>query len=394
MATYRKLAGFGKFIFDDRYSVSARFSVKCRTNGRIHGWIIPSNEADASEIRKRIRSKCRLEGKVSKSCRIICSSLLVYGTVLIGSSSKFQFVSRETVRLIESQLPRTGIVKISFGLANFIFLGNLYARIAGSIFRFKLTGKYSALEESLSDSGSGISAIVEVTSPPQRVETLKKTILDVVLLLSLARGTFVEVAFMEITVDGTHIQSEMWPFHANDYRDLEPLLEWRTVSNLRSFLQGGIQAYQALRTKLKLDRALRYCVFAKTMDGPLEVKFVTVFIALESVLLRLANEGIVKVKKAHSKKTSLVLRRLRACIRHYKLSDESGVSREAPSPNFARIRNRIVHTGDFPKASDPVRSWRSYLALMDLYQRLLLTILNYSGQYVDCANGYVLRDLD
>ncbi len=37
--------------------------------------------------------------------------------------------------------------------------------------------------------------------------------------------------------------------------------------------------------------------------------------------------------------------------------------------------------GDFPRGVDPVRSLKS---LQDIYQRLLLAILEYEGDYYDC----------
>ena len=394
MPAYRKLAGSGKFIFDDRYSASAGFSVECQTNGRIDGWIIASNFADATEFQKRIRKRCRLEGNITASCRIVCSSLLVYGAEISGGQHKFRFVSDEIVRLIEGRLPQTGIVQIKFGLANFIFLGNLHARLLGNIFAFKLNGQYSDLRNKLSETGSELCAFAEVTCPPQRIQLIKETIRGVAVLLSLARGTFVAAAFMEIMVNSKHVQTEIWPFSVNNYRDLEPLFEVDIVSNLRFFLQTGIPAYSSLHGRLDLERALRYCVFAKTMRGPLELEFVTIFLALESLLLRLQTQGIVKVKKATGKKASLVLRRLRSCLRYYKLRDRLGVSRESPAPNFAKIRNDIVHTGDFPRRFDPARARQSYLALIDIYQRVLLSVLAYKGQYLDCTNGYQPRKLD
>lgn len=394
MSSYRTLAGSGKFTFEDRYSVSAPFTLDCQTNGSIDGWITPSNSVDASEIQKRIRNRCRLEGKVSPSCKIVCSRLLVHGAGIFGGQQKFKFASEETVRLIENRLPQTGVVQIKFGLANFIFLGNLHPRLSGSLFAFKLNGTYSELSQKLSDAGSKICAIVEVICPPQRVPMLREAILGVAPLLSLARGTFVAAAFMEIAVNGAHVQSEIWPFSVNSYRNLEPLLETDIVSNIGFFLQNGIVAYSSLRSRLDLDRALRYCLFAKTIRGPIELQFMTIFMALESLLLRLQTQGIVKTRKPSGKRTSLVLRRLRACLRYYKLTDRLGVSREKPSPNFATIRNSIVHTGDFPKGFDASRAWKCYLALIDLYQRLLLTILTYKGRYLDCTNGYRPRNLD
>jgi hypothetical protein len=47
---------------------------------------------------------------------------------------------------------------------------------------------------------------------------------------------------------------------------------------------------------------------------------------------------------------------------------------------FIEIRNSLAHTGLFPEGTEPVRS---FMIMMSLLDRVLLRLLDYSGEYID-----------
>lgn len=58
------------------------------------------------------------------------------------------------------------------------------------------------------------------------------------------------------------------------------------------------------------------------------------------------------------------------------LFNEFRVSYKEEDLDFIDVRDKVVHTGRFPKGSDPVDE---YLSLINLLDRTLLTILGYKG---------------
>jgi hypothetical protein len=224
---------------------------------------------------------------------------------------------------------------------------------------------------------------------------------DVALLISFATGAYVSVAYTDVLLNNMVISSVIHNAKFLEYNDHVPVIDLRSGSRqLQFFLTGSFQNYQALQKRLRLDLALEYCVLAKSVFY-LDIKFMTTFMALESLLMRLQSELprekprygtllIAKVRRAvflliRRKRRSLVLARLRKALQHYGLSDLQGVSVDSPpdgTPNYAKIRNWLVHGGTFPKNVDPLRVTYS---LLDTYQRLLLAILNYRGIYIDCS---------
>jgi hypothetical protein len=224
---------------------------------------------------------------------------------------------------------------------------------------------------------------------------------DVALLISFAAGTYVSVAYMDVFLDDIVISSVIYNAKFLEYNDNVPVIDLEFGSGqLQIFLAGSFQHYQDLKKRLRLDLALEYCVLVKSV-AYLDIKFVTTFIALESLLTRLRNHfprrkpryGRLMLAKAERvlfffrrrRHRSVVLARLQRALKNYGLNDLRGVSIDSPpdgTPNYAQIRNRLVHGGTFPKNIDPLRVTYS---LLDAYQRLLLAILNYRGMYVDCS---------
>jgi hypothetical protein len=400
--TYRSYAGNCTITFTDGYAISAApFSIECKTNGRIEVLITIQNPSIALDVNSRMRESARLQGQVANPpAKATISSITLYGaTISSGAPSQFQFMATKELRIIRQSVPKGGVVTLKFGLANFLLPNSMHPRILNTIFRFDSLGNYPMLRQTLTSGEPDITAEVTVLAPPLRIRSLEHAMTDVALLISFATGTYVSVAYADILLDSVVISSVIHHSRFLQYDGSVPVIDMQTGSGrLQLFLAGSFQHYQSLKKKLRLDLALEYCVLAKSVSY-LNVKFVTTFIALESLLTRLQNQlprqkprcgKFARVQRAlfffHKiRNQSLVLTRLQGALQHYSLSDSRGVSVDSPpdgTPNYARIRNWLVHGGMFPKNVNPLRVTYS---LLDAYQRLLLAILNYKGIYIDCS---------
>jgi hypothetical protein len=403
-ATYRSYAGTGTVTFRDGYATpAAPFSIECKTNGRIEIAITIQSLPAALDVSSRMMQSARLQGQVAiPPARITISSITLYNMeVSTGRPSQFHFMAVKELRIISQSVPKAGIVTLKFGLVNLLLPYSMHPRILNDILTFDPLGNYWTFRQKLSAGEPQVTAEVTISTSPSHITSYEHAMRDVALLISFAMGTYVSVAYMDVLLNSTVVSTVIYHPKFLDYSDSVPVIDMKSGSRqLHLFLTGSFQHYQALKSKLRLDLALEYCVLAKSVSY-LDVKFVTTFIALESLLTRLQNQlpkqkprygrlMLAKVERAlfffrRGKHRSVVLVRLQSSLQHYGLSDPRGVSIESPpdgTPNYARIRNWLVHGGTFPKNIDPLRVTYS---LLDTYQRLLLAILNHRGVYVDCS---------
>lgn len=363
------------------------------------------------ELLRRLKQTCRLQGTTKGTpARINLSAMLLLGQSFSFHSGQFSFsftfwLTGE-MRINYLGLPSTGIVELRFGLINFLFWGPPLNVRLGNMIVFEPAGSYQDLEDSLSAEGFQLTAVAKILTHPSRIAHMRRTVMDAVMLLSFATGTYVSVAYMDAyLIDGRIASSHIWPVRVHDYHDGEPLIDnYLNSADLVRFLEMSFEPYQNLVGKLKLGFALEHCVMAKS--APIvDIGFITAFVGLESLLQRLQNQlpretrrgGWRKIVARHlrlGRRESLVLSRLRNALTYYNLSDNAGVSqdiREDGMPNYEKIRNRLVHSGIFPKNVDPVCA---YVSLIDVYQRLLLAILNYREYYIDRSRDFERRMLD
>ena len=403
-ATYRSYAGSGTITFRDGYAIpAAPFSIECKTNGRIEITITIQNLSTALDASIRMLQSARLQGQVATPpARITISSITLYDVK--GSSSgpsQLRFMASKELRIISQSVPKAGVVTLKFGLINFLLPYSMHPRILDDIFTFDPLEDYRTLRQRLSAGEPQVTTEVTISTPPSRITSLEHAMRDVALLISFATGTYVSIAYADVLLNNTTISTVIHGPNYLEYDGNVPVIDMKSGSGqLQLFLTGSIQHFQALKSKLRLDLALEYCVLAKSVSY-LDIKFVTTFIALESLLTRLQNQFpkqkprhgrfmLAKVERAlfffrRRKHQSVVLARLRNALQDYGLNDLRGVSIDSPqdgTPNYAKIRNWLVHGGTFPKNIDPLRVTYS---LLDTYQRLLLAILNYRGVYVDCS---------
>ena len=53
--------------------------------------------------------------------------------------------------------------------------------------------------------------------------------------------------------------------------------------------------------------------------------------------------------------------------------------------DFIKIRDKIVHTGKFPKNKSPLEEYHNVINFID---RIILKILGYTGEYLNIKNHY------
>jgi hypothetical protein len=403
-ATYRNYTGTGTITFRDGYAIPAvPFSIECKTNGRIEITITIQNLSTALHASVRSLQSARLQGQVATPPARITISSIILDNVKGSSSgpSQLRFLASKELRIISQSVPKAGVVTLKFGLINFLLPYSMHPKILGDIFAFDPLEDYWILRQRLSAGEPQVTTEVTISTPPSRITSLEHAMRDVALLISFATGTYVSIAYADVLLNNTTISTVIHGPNYLEYNGNMPVIDMKSGSGqLQLFLTGSFQHFQALKRKLRLDLALEYCVLAKSVSY-LDIKFVTTFIALESLLIRLQNQFpkqklrhgrfmLVKVEHAlfffrRGKHQSVVLARLRNALRDYGLNDLRGVSIDSPpdgTPNYAEIRNRLVHGGTFPKNIDRLRVTYS---LLDTYQRLLLAILNYRSLYVDCS---------
>jgi hypothetical protein len=254
----------------------------------------------------------------------------------------------------------------------------------GKKFELRLIGTYRAIDDGLSISGAKqLTAEAFVECKPNEIREVKQTMQDVALLLSFATGTWISIVYTDIFHQDKLLMSELWSIKVYAYRD-DPLLDQLSPEDLGQFIERGIGPLQSLRNKLKLGFALEYCVMAKSCPNA-QIMFIVDFVGMEALLERLQNhiphqKPRTLTSPDEAERRFLVLERLQSALQHYRLVDQYGVSNIAAVPNFEEIRNRLVHSGNFPTGVDPFL--KSGL-LEDVYQRLLLAILEYDGEYID-----------
>lgn len=413
---YRTYSGTGTFSFTGLI-FNASFDLACTTNGDIRGQIVVTNAQIASDLRQRLlrrsSEKGRLAGQLSNSsAQIISSSIWLTGETITARNCQFRFLVTEELKINYQRLSAPYVVELQFGLINFVFLGpRFHARLyQNQIFIFELLGQYSAITRALSSSRAELTSKVRVPCRPLEIKKISERIYDVAMLLSFASGTYVSVAYVDTLSSGNLISTEVFHTKVYDYYDKEPLIDFLIhPADLRSFLVRATTLYTDLRSKLALDFALEYCVLAKSASAFLQIKFITLFIALEALVNRLQNhiphargptgwrrsfECLSAFRRRRQMPKLLVLKRLRVALQYYGLKDLAGVAALVPSggrPNYEAIRNHLVHRGDFPPDTDSVSSMR---CLLDTFQRLLLAILDYRDNYIDCSRDFQRRMLD
>ena len=355
----------------------------------------------------------------SSTARIVANKVMITGvTVTFNAGSlryEFQFRVTEELKIEYQRLSPPYVIDLQFGLINCLFsYPTLHPRLYGKLFRFKLVGQYSVISSALATSKAELSATVSVSCIPAEITKMRNRMSDLAILLSFASGTWVSVAYVDTLQNGVIVSTVIFSTRVYEYYDKEPLIDLRiNPADLNTFLTRTAEHYTDLKEKLLLNFALEYCVLAKSASPVAQIKFLTLFVALESLVNRLQNhipqtekpprwKSVYEclsscfycVRGKRRKPKFLVLKRLRSALDYYRLSDLAGLTDLVPpngNPNYETIRNDLAHRGDFPSGIDP---HSCVVGLIETFQRLLLAILEYRDYYISCLEDYQRRMLD
>jgi hypothetical protein len=406
VSIYRTYSGVGIFTFEDGYGVKVPFTLECSTDGNVNGLINPGKN-DWPGLHQRLSKRARVKGQVTGPAgQVILSSILLLGFHMsLPGTTSFNFVLTGEMRIIFHSIPENATVTLRFGLINCFFLPSkaivtssgwsarkMPLLLRGKELEFFLVSDYSTLRHRLSLPGAReLTAEALVPCRTEETNLARQALTDATLLISFALGTWVAIAYVDTMLEDKTFMSEIWPTKVYPYHD-EPLLDARSPEDLARFLETGVEPLNTFRDKLKLGFALEYCILCK-LSPAVQVKFIVIFIAMEALLERLQNLMPQTKKRPMSQaegagRRFLVLERLQMALQYYGVEDRFGVSNKTASPNFEEIRNRLAHSGDFPKGVDQVKSLR---ILEDIYQQLLLAILEYSGEYNDCTQAPIVK---
>jgi hypothetical protein len=403
--------GEGTCTFEDGHQVKGSFRIECDTDGNIEGELTPSDNG-IFELHQRLTQRARLNGQVKNpSGQVVLSTIMLFGFHMsMPGGSSFRFALIDEMRVTYGSIPENAPLKLRFGLANFLFFPSqaeptsngwsarkLPLVLREKRFEFILLDDYRTVRDRLSALGAReLTTEAFVECFPSEIKTMKQAMWDEALLLSFAAGTWISVLFIDTLIQGNLVMTEIWSTKTYPYHD-EPLLDSLASDDLRRFVTGGMTPLSSLRDKLQLGFALEYCILSK-ISPAVQVKFIVIFIAMEALLERLQNHIPHSKRRLFSwskllsvlggGERSKVLNRLRLALEYYQIEDRFGVSNCAASPNFEDIRNRLVHSGDFPRGVDQVLCYRQ---LQDVYQQLLLAILEYDGEYYDCTQSPIVK---
>lgn len=183
--------------------------------------------------------------------------------------------------------------------------------------------------------------------------------------------------------------------------------------SLKVFLESGYPQFTKLREDLSLQGVFYFFVKSQHPELFLEVKYITMVMALESLCSH--TETILKNDQRNVPRKSIerAQNAIRKVARKWKIPLDEAIIVEMgeraafPHPDFRdklqcafrefsiaytdsdlasnNVRDTIVHTGDFPPECDPVEE---YHALSNLLIRIILTVLDYRGDYVRRGAGF------
>jgi hypothetical protein len=132
------------------------------------------------------------------------------------------------------------------------------------------------------------------------------------------------------------------------------------------FIETSYQNFVKYKDELGLALVIEYYVTSKVL-GPLETSYLLGAITFECIESYLC-------QYFETRKMKKDLRRFKHRTKF--LWEEFGVAYEESELDFVKVRDKVVHTGRFPKGKEDLKE---YYGLINLLDRTLLTILGYRG---------------
>lgn len=328
----------------------------------------------------------------------------------------------------------TGECEARYGLTNLKFVGCQYRQRDGGIWLdnvpftlndsrlvFQRIQNYErVIDEMTATRQTRITAEVVCTIRFDEREVWNSVVDDIAWLSSFAGCEDVVPVYRDFFLDGRLILSELLTRHRVPYTGgVHSIpLDSPKPCMLSGFLESGYSPFTEVKESLSLRGMIYLFVKSQHPELALEVKYITMVMALESFCshteLILENDQRCVPRKSVERAQKAIRKTLKE--RDISLDEEviveMGERAAFPHPDFRdklqyalrefsiaytdidfesnQTRNTIVHTGQFPPDSNPVEE---YYALSNLLLRIILTILDYRGEYVKRGPGFPLEQL-
>lgn len=238
-------------------------------------------------------------------------------------------------------------------------------------------------------------------------------------LISLAACEEIVVLYADYYDGKELIASDLYPQIRTPFAGRSPTIPIdRLPCCIKKFLEAAFPVINKYQDEIKLKTLIHLAVTSQHPFLTLEEKFLIGIMALESfcsdtikilkknkrqLSLRSVDISQEKIKKVldenHIHLDDQIIKEIasRTASNHPDFRDKLRYALEEFSVIFSESdlalipdRNEIVHNGQFKRASDPVER---YHELSNLLIRILLTILNYRGEYINRGPNYPLKEL-
>ena len=282
-------------------------------------------------------------------------------------------------------------VEIRYGLTNFLFFGREITERNGQFtrdtIRFNVEGleialiqrpNYRDIEQQLrAGADVKITSEMMLRAVYKELSQIDEVAHNLRNLYSLATGNYVTDMYQDIYKEGKLVKTILKPSKTYPFTLQMSAIDSSISgdSELETFLTISYPEFTKYKEELGLEIVIEYYITSRTVI-PLEAKYILGVVGFECIESYLSEcfraKGLQRDLSNFKKKT-------------ISLFDEFGLSYEESDLDFIDVRDRLVHTGRFPKGVD---SLQEYLNLINLMHKILLTIVGYKGnRYFNVSNN-------
>lgn len=326
--------------------------------------------------------RCSFSGSLTDS-----DSHLTVDTILLNRSvlsqnkelrAELEFYPLTPVLIEYQQITNDQNVEYRFGLVNLLFTGKrIHLNIDGYHISLHLLAPLESLSKRLSkDGGTTITANLNAIATPAEENKVRKVCENLCVLLSFATGNWITWVYEDCFQGGKLVRSRLPASKTFAYHHADTVIDTGSTKELGAYLETVYPNYIEAKSSLGLDIVIEYYVHSK-LTKIIELRYLLATIGMECLKSHLSSYF-------QSKNKSADLGSFRKALKA--LFEDISMPYEQDELEFIDLRNYIVHTGRFPSNVNSVEKW---LELINLYDRVVLTILGYRGKpYLNIAKGY------
>ncbi len=402
--TLFEFEGKGKITFDSGIEFITEFNITTRADSRaklsckskFFVNLTPIFLEHAKGVLPPIHAK--LEGQEnSTNAKVTINDLYLDTLKISGKIGQaieldFEFLITSSIDVEYHPLKKEDEILVDYSLTNFIFLGCEYSIIENRKIRdkfqvklndfdllFKQDQNYDTIAKKLKENkGIEVCSHATILTTFGRIEELDELLNDSLTLLSFASGTYIANVYKQIFKDNVLCQTIFMPCITQPYHHADPAIDIKNLGKCytKIFLETVFPQYQSLKNELGLNIVINYYLYSKLVNI-YQAKYLLGAIAFECLTSYLSGYF-----KARNKKVDLsnFRERIKSCFNEFQIQYVESELR------FIGIRDRLVHTGNFPPNTNVGNEYGSLINLLD---RTILTILGYKGHvYLNRSNDY------